>query len=80
VSAADYDLWRTTFGSTSKLAADANQDNVVDAADYVIWRKAFDAAGAGVAAASVPEPSVTAILALPAVLCVVLRIRRFGPR
>lgn len=37
----DYDLWRTTFGSVTELAADGNGDDVVDAADYVFWRMLF---------------------------------------
>ncbi|MEX2170299.1 MAG: S8 family serine peptidase [Pirellulales bacterium] len=59
----DYDLWRSSFGSTSSLAADGNGNNVIDAADYAVWR---DNLGAGVGsgtAAAVPEPS-SIVLAL----------------
>lgn len=38
VEAADYTLWRTTFGSTTELRADGNGDNVVDTADFTVWR------------------------------------------
>ena len=35
----DYDLWKSTFGSTSgDMRADGNEDGVVDAADYTFWR------------------------------------------
>lgn len=63
VTAADYDAWKNSFGSTSMLAADANKNGIVDAADYTIWRDQF-ATGAGPSAAmrlSVPEPSTLAI-------------------
>ena len=68
VDAADYDLWRSTFGSTTRLAADGNKDNVVDAADYVIWRKAFVATGGNSALAVVPEPNAAALLFFAAAL------------
>lgn len=43
VDQTDYDVWRSSFGSTVSgpviaLAADGNLDGVVDAADYTIWR------------------------------------------
>ena len=39
VDAADYSVWRDSFGQTgSGLAADGNGNGMVDAADYTVWR------------------------------------------
>ncbi len=38
VDEADYNVWRTTYGSTTDLRADGNDDGHVDAADYTVWR------------------------------------------
>jgi hypothetical protein len=72
VDAADYTLWRDSFGSTgANLAADGNHNNIIDSDDYDIWKGNFGqtvGGEAGGAAAwtqspAVPEPS-TAILFL----------------
>jgi peptidyl-prolyl cis-trans isomerase A (cyclophilin A) len=61
VNAADYSIWRNSYGSKTNAAADSNGNGIVDAADYVIWRNTLNsgaAAGAGeLFAAGVPEPA-----------------------
>ncbi|MCA9187966.1 MAG: dockerin type I repeat-containing protein [Planctomycetales bacterium] len=54
VDAADYTVWKDSFGSTGELAADGNGNGEIDAADYTIWKDNF---GAGATIASVPEPT-----------------------
>jgi hypothetical protein len=60
VDGADYDVWKTDFGSTTILVADGNGDNIVGAADYTVWRNHFGNTvhnlGAGSGGTSVPEP------------------------
>ncbi len=74
VDDADYQLWKSQFGSTGAPAADANQNGVVDAADYTIWRNNLGASSLGAAAAglSVPEPSSLFALIVLGVLCSLL--------
>ncbi len=38
VTAADYSVWKSSFGSAGAYAADGNGDGVVNLADYTIWR------------------------------------------
>jgi len=71
ISAADYSVWQTSFGSAAPNFADGNTNGVVDAADYTVWRDALP----GVPAASVPESSA---LILAASALILLGGRRIG--
>jgi hypothetical protein len=79
VTAADYEVWKANYGSTTSLTADGNRDNVVDAADYIIWRDNLgqtlvDNVNVGFPALSIPEPTCW-ILFLVGLLSVVPRLR-----
>jgi hypothetical protein len=84
VDAADYNVWKAAFGSTSDLSADANGNGTVDAADYPVWR-AGATQTAGMSATingsakepnrTVPEPATLAVAALPLLLSA-WRVRR----
>lgn len=59
VDAADYTLWRDTYGQTgSGLPADANGDQTVNHLDWQVWRDAY---GSSAPAAFVPEPTAGAL-------------------
>lgn len=84
VDAADLARWSAGFGiGTGALLAQGNadRDRDVDGADFLIWQRNFGrGASATAASASVPEPSVVALLALATVGGRVLhlgRLRKF---
>lgn len=68
VDAADYTLWRDSFGQTGiALAADGNGNGNVDAGDYEIWKNhlgEFAGVDAGKAGSNVPEPAALMLAAL----------------
>ncbi|MCA9184303.1 MAG: hypothetical protein R3E01_20665 [Pirellulaceae bacterium] len=45
VDAADYTVWKDTFGSSQQLSADGNRNQLIDAADYTIWKDNFGNTG-----------------------------------
>jgi hypothetical protein len=82
VDAADFVLWRKTFGqSAPNLPADGNKNGSVDQDDYNLWRMHFGqvvgaAAGSspavpdGLSTIGVPEPTGAALLAFGATVAV----------
>ncbi|MCA9187156.1 MAG: PQQ-dependent sugar dehydrogenase [Pirellulaceae bacterium] len=73
--AADYTVWKDSFGTSGfHLAADGNGNGVVDAADYTIWKDRFGSSSADAALVSVPEPA-TATLAVAMVFVVLIATR-----
>jgi hypothetical protein len=83
VDAADYDVWRSSYGDQTSLVADGNGDGVVDTSDYLLWRANLGrtwqslatGSGAGGGQSVVPEPASLA-LGLLAVLSLIFPRRR----
>lgn len=81
VDSGDYVVWRKTLNdlvSPPGSGADGNQSGAVDSGDYICWRTHFDntlGEGASTITRSIAEP-LSARLALPASLLVLLRRRR----
>lgn len=69
VNAADYTVWRDSFGATGISPwslGDGNGDGDVDGSDYAVWRTEFgttlDDIASATSSASVPEPSSLLVL------------------
>lgn len=71
----DFQLWHDTFGSTTDLRADGNDDRLINAADYVVWRNQSERAPAAREIASVPEPAAWLLAAAGGACFVRLRGR-----
>lgn len=83
VDAADYIVWRDTFGEIGDgLVADASENSMIDADDFDAWRSNFGATGLSfapasgtVASAAIPEPT-SAILVLLALVALTVTHRQ----
>jgi len=70
VNAADYDVWKATYGSTVTTpgsGTDGNGDGLVNVADFTIWHDNLGASvvpAGGASAANVPEPSMLCLMAM----------------
>ena len=78
IDAADYSVWRNSFGSTTALAADGDGSRQIDAGDYDFWKRHFGETavrptGAG---GGVPEPPLGVVLAMGIPAMLSLRSRR----
>ncbi|MCA9188194.1 MAG: hypothetical protein R3E01_27715 [Pirellulaceae bacterium] len=57
VDAADFTVWKDSFGSRSNLAADGNGSGEIDAADYTVWKDNFGTSVGQSSILTVPEPN-----------------------
>lgn len=73
VEEADFGVWLATYGSTTDLRADGNNDNRVDAIDFAVWREAIEltlapaptpAPAPATASADSPAPAPVAAVAV----------------
>jgi hypothetical protein len=74
VNAADYVIWRDTFGDTASPpgnGADGDKSGTIGDGDYTFWKSKFGNAvpGAGASIGPVPEPGMIAMIA--AALCLI---------
>ncbi len=73
VDAADYTIWRDSFGDSlpAGTGADGNNDGVITEADYLIWRDNFGNTLQALShSTSIPEPSTISILLMGSFLFV----------
>ena len=69
LNAADFAVWRNLQGQAGAvLAADADDNNVVNAEDYNVWRSNLERTiAAATSATSVPEPTSAILLLFGAI-------------
>jgi hypothetical protein len=71
VDAADYIVWRKSFGQTGNTAADANEDDVVDLDDFNLWQNNFGATegqSAYLASPAIAEPATSVLFLIAAAM------------
>lgn len=69
VNGSDYNVWRSTYGTTTQLDADGNGDGVVDTIDYLVWRhNQGHAAAASLATSTAVADASTMVAATGGVL------------
>ena len=84
VDAADYVVWRKTFGQTVPAfsGADGDGNGTIDQEDYAVWRSHFGntapGTGANLDGAPVPEPNAALLAAFAAAFCGLSALSRRG--
>ncbi|MCA9187199.1 MAG: hypothetical protein KDA99_16340 [Planctomycetales bacterium] len=73
VDAADYTIWKDSFGSSDDLVADGNENGTIDAADYTVWKDNFGSTMQRVSARFVPEPNAGTLLMMCSLLFMMVR-------
>lgn len=80
VNAADYVVWRNSYGQTGAgLAADGNGNEEIDTGDYEIWKDHFGQStdpGLALPATMVPEPGCLGLGPISLAIGVALRTRK----
>jgi hypothetical protein len=69
IDAADLMVWQRTLGSTEILAADGNNNGMVDADDLTIWRDNFEAIPPTPPTAAIPEPAAAVMFVVCGLAC-----------